>query len=156
MKKGIAIGLFLMSTFVLQAQVKVVNWKQFLKIKNETTEKVKVINFWATWCGPCIKELPVFEGVNAAHSDSVEVVLVSLDHVDRLDEKVNPFVLKKQIRSTVVLLNDIDFNTWMPKIRADWGGEIPVTLVVYKGKELFHKGEITEAELVSLIKKVKE
>ena len=94
MKKLLTLCLFV--TFFANAQVKVVNWKQFLKIKNETTEKVKVINFWATWCGPCVKELPVFESVNASCSDSVEVVLVSLDNAERLDEKVNPFVLKKQ------------------------------------------------------------
>lgn len=154
MKKLITLLLFV--AYFANAQVEVVNWKQFLKIKNETTEKVKVINFWATWCAPCVKELPVFEAVNAAYSDSVEVVLVSLDNPERLDEKVNPFVLKKQMKSKVVLLNDIDFNTWMPKISNEWGGEIPVTLVVYKGKELFHKGDISEIELLELIKKVKE
>ena len=155
MKKGLTILSFLIYS-IASAQVEVVSWKQYLKIQDKETEKVKVINFWATWCGPCVKELPVFEELNKVSSDSVEVILVSLDNKERLDEKVNPFVARKQMRSKVVLLNDIDFNTWMPKISTEWGGEIPVTLVIYKGKQLFHRGEITKEELEELLLEIKK
>lgn len=154
MKRGLIILSFLICT-IATAQVEVVSWKQYLKIQDKETEKVKVINFWATWCGPCVKELPVFEELNKESSDSVEVILVSLDNKERLDEKVNPFVARKQMRSRVVLLNDIDFNSWMPKISTEWQGEIPVTLVIYKGKQIFHRGEITKEEIEQLILKVK-
>lgn len=154
MKRGLIILSFLICT-IATAQVDVVSWKQYLKIQDKETEKVKVINFWATWCGPCVKELPVFEELNKVSSDSVEVILVSLDNKERLDEKVNPFVARKQMRSKIVLLNDIDFNKWMPKISTEWGGEIPVTLVIYKGEQLFHRGEITKEELERLIIKIK-
>lgn len=150
----VAISIFIVSWDAF-SQVDVINWKGYLKIQNETTEKVKVINFWATWCGPCVKEIPVFEQLNDSLASSLDVTLVSLDHKQRLDEKVLPFVLKKQLKSKVVLLNDIDFNSWMPKVNNEWQGDIPVTLVIYKDKKKFHRGIISKMELLEMIKEVK-
>ena len=45
---------------------------------NKADDKVHVVNFWATWCAPCIKELPYFEKLNAQYeNENVEVLLVS-------------------------------------------------------------------------------
>lgn len=81
-------------------------------------DNVYVINFWATWCAPCIKELPYFEKL---HTDNpkVKVILVSLDSLKDL-EKLIPFVDKKKITARVVLLSDKDYNAWLDKIDASW------------------------------------
>lgn len=140
-----------------QAQeIKVMDWETFQsEILHSTTNKTKVINFWATWCRPCIAELPAFEEVQKESSDSVEVVLVSLDNVADLEKKVLPFVQKKQLQSKVVLLNDVDFNAWLPKIDSNWGGEIPATLVIDGEKSSFHSSQMTKEELILLINKTK-
>lgn len=59
---------------------------------NNTNDTLYIINFWATWCKPCIEELPNFEKVNALSSErNVKVILVSLDSETNRKEVLNPF-----------------------------------------------------------------
>ncbi len=94
-----------------------------------------VVNFWATWCKPCIKEMPYFERIQAEYAkEKVQVVFVSLDFPDKLNTQVIPFIEKNNIQSKVILLDDSDANSWIPKVSQEWSGAIPAT-VIYKGKE---------------------
>lgn len=95
-----------------------------------------VVNFWATWCAPCVKELPHFEQLNSENKN-LKVVLVSLDFKNQYEAKLLPFIKKKDIKSEVVLLTDKDYNTWLPTVDKDWSGSIPATLVIKNGKKFF-------------------
>lgn len=95
-----------------------------------------VVNFWATWCAPCVKELPYFEKLNA-EKKGIKVVLISLDFKNQYETKLIPFLEKKEIKSEVVLLTDKDYNTWLPKVSAEWSGSIPATLIIKNGKKIF-------------------
>jgi len=95
-----------------------------------------VVNFWATWCAPCVKELPHFEQLNSENKN-VKVVLVSLDFKNQYEAKLLPFLKKKAIKSEVVLLTDKDYNTWLPAVDKDWSGSIPATLIIKNGKKVF-------------------
>jgi thiol-disulfide isomerase/thioredoxin len=106
--------------------------KEVLNDKNT----IYVVNFWATWCAPCVKELPYFEKLNSENK-SVKVVLVSLDFKDQIESKLLPFVKKKNINSKVVLLTDKDYNTWLLKVDKDWSGSIPATLIIKNEKKIF-------------------
>lgn len=101
---------------------------------------IYVINFWATWCAPCIKELPYFEKL---HTDNpkVKVILVSLDSRKDLEKKLIPFVDRKKITAQVVLLSDKDYNAWLDKIDASWSGAIPATLILNGKRKLFAERE---------------
>lgn len=102
---------------------------------HKQTDTTYVINFWATWCKPCVEELPYFEQLHEAYQkDKVKVILVSLDFPKQLETKLLPFVEKNQLKSDVVALTDIDFNSWIDKVSPEWSGAIPVT-VVYNAKE---------------------
>lgn len=119
------------------------------KINNENAELL-VLNFWATTCAPCVKELPDFMEVNKTYKDhpKFKMLLVSLDRAKDL-ERVIKFIQTKNITAEVVLLDDIKrMNLWIPKFDKDWQGEIPVT-VFYKNKEKvkFHDGEMSKEEL---------
>ena len=106
--------------------------KKYFQNKNDTTY---VINFWATWCKPCVKELPYFEKIAWDYSDkNVKVLLVSLDFPDKIESQVIPFMEKNNIKSEVVLLDDPDANSWIPKVSPDWSGAIPAT-VIYKNEK---------------------
>lgn len=96
-----------------------------------------IVNFWATWCGPCVKELPHFEKLNAENKN-IKVVLVSLDFKNQYETKLLPFLKNKNIKSEVVLLTDKDYNSWLPIVSKEWGGSIPATLIIQNGtKKIF-------------------
>jgi thiol-disulfide isomerase/thioredoxin len=112
-----------------------------------------VINFWATWCAPCVKELPFFEKLNKTYADrDVEVLLVSLDFPKQYDSKLKPFIEDKKLKSKVVALNDTDANYWIPKISEDWTGAIPATLIYNKDKRQFYEQPFNYEELETQIK----
>lgn len=106
--------------------------KAVLSDKNTTY----VVNFWATWCAPCVKELPHFGKLNSENK-SIKVVLVSLDFKNQYEAKLLPFLKSKKINSEVFLLTDKDYNTWLPTVDKNWSGSIPATLIIKNGKKVF-------------------
>ncbi|MFC4721497.1 TlpA disulfide reductase family protein [Geojedonia litorea] len=124
--------------------------EQFLTRKDE---KTYVVNFWATWCAPCVKEMPYFEKLNADYnSKGVEVILVSLDFPKQYDSKLKPFIKNKNLQSKVVVLDDPDANSWIPKISEDWSGSIPATLIYNKEKRQFYEQSFNFDELETEVK----
>lgn len=123
------------------------------RIANQTQEVV-VYNFWATWCKPCVEEMPAFEKLAAEYkAKGVAVVFVSLDFKSK-HAKVVEFAEKKKLEAEVILLNAPDYNAWIDKISTEWGGSIPATLVVKKTGNVrkFHEGSFTYTELTNFIK----
>ncbi|AXT63200.1 TlpA family protein disulfide reductase [Aquimarina sp. AD10] len=117
--------------------------------------KTRVINFWATWCKPCVAELPYFELINSRYPDNeVEVILVSLDLPKQVESKLIPFVKKQKIESRVLLLDDPDANSWIPKVNKNWSGSIPAT-IIYKGNNVnFYERSFTYSDLEKELKKM--
>lgn len=119
--------------------------KRYFENQNDT---IYVVNFWATWCKPCIKELPAFEKLNETFNDQpVKVVLVSLDFPDKLETGVIPFIEKNKLQSEVVLLDDADANSWIPKVSEQWSGAIPATLFIKNTTNNFFEKSFTFKEL---------
>lgn len=128
-------------------------FESFLKLEDETTY---IINFWATWCAPCIKELPYFEKINEAYKDKkVKVILVSLDIPSKVESNLIPFMIKKKLQSQVILLDDPDYNSWIEKVDKDWSGSIPATVIYNKNNRKFYEQTFTyetlEKELLTFI-----
>ena len=117
---------------------------------------VKVVNFWATWCAPCVKEMPLFEKLNQENKNS-KVILVSMDYdLDPDPAKVKRFIERKKILSQVVILAEENPNEWIEKIDKNWSGALPSTLVINpnSGKRKFIQGEMKEGDLEKLIQEV--
>lgn len=120
---------------------------------NKQGDKVYVVNFWATWCAPCIKEIPHFEKLNANYKNkNVEVLLVSLDFPFNYDKKLKPYIKKHKLQSKVVALDDPDMNTWMSKVNEEWTGAIPITIIYNKEKRQFYERTFTYKELEEEVK----
>jgi thiol-disulfide isomerase/thioredoxin len=123
-------------------------------INNDTTY---VINFWATWCKPCVEELPIFEKMNEQTSGSkVKILLVSNDMKRELNGRLPKFIQEKNIRSQVLYMNEINANDWIELINTNWSGAIPATWIIKPNvqRELFHEGELTFEELTKLINQI--
>ena len=135
----ILLSMFLLFRLTVSSQVpgvkpvKVLNFDQlepYLNLKNDT---VYLVNFWATWCAPCVAELPAIKAVEKKYTQKkFKVLLVSLDMPGNLKTRLIPFLLSNKITSDVILLNDPDQNRWIDRIDKSWSGEIPFTVIYGK------------------------
>lgn len=108
-----------------------------------------IVNFWATWCKPCVEELPYFESLHRdlqSQGAKAKVLLVSLDFPNQIDSKLIPFIEKNKIQSEVVILLDGNYNAWIDQVDPSWGGAIPVTLVIQGDKRLFINEQLKSYE----------
>jgi thiol-disulfide isomerase/thioredoxin len=137
--------------------VKSYSYNELKPLLEKKDDKTYVINFWATWCAPCVKELPAFEKLNKQYaSENVEVLLVSLDFPKQVAKKLIPFIAKKNLQSKVVLLDDINENVWIKAIDSSWSGAIPATIIYNKNSRKFYKKifdyQTLESELQTFLK----
>lgn len=137
----------------LDQKIRVYDFDAFEHILNYKDDKIYIINFWATWCKPCIKEIPDFETISKKYKDqNVEVILVSLDFPEKIESHVIPFMRKNALHLRVVLLDDTDSNTWIPKVSEIWSGAIPATIIYSNKSRIFHEGSLTFDELEKKLK----
>ncbi|MDO6437984.1 TlpA family protein disulfide reductase [Cyclobacterium sp. 1_MG-2023] len=121
------------------------------KNKIETkSDELRIYNFWATWCAPCIKEMPYFEAA-VKNMENTKLVFVSIDD-DRKPERVEAFIEKLEIISPVWLLSEKEQKNWKRQLEKDWSGAIPATLfVAADGTKHFHTGLMSEKKFKELI-----
>jgi thiol-disulfide isomerase/thioredoxin len=125
------------------------------KVLNSSPAEILVINFWATWCAPCVKELPLFDSLATRKDARIKIVLVNLDFADKVD-KVEAFVTRKKILSEVFLLDEVDYNSWIDKVDPSWQGAIPATLIknTQTGQRKFIAKELAEGDLEKVIQEL--
>ena len=156
---SIFLGILLSSFSVSAQEVPLIKTEQLLAWKNSTADSTYVINFWATWCAPCVKELPYFDSLQTTHADqNLEVILVSTDFKRNLENRVKPFVKDRKIISTVVFIDESNPNNFIDLVSPEWSGAIPATLIVSgkTGKSVFHEGELDYEALITLVKEVNQ
>jgi thiol-disulfide isomerase/thioredoxin len=138
------------------AQVKEVEFEELQSYFKKNNDTLYVINFWATWCGPCVKELPYFDRLQREFADRpLSVLLVSLDFARNLEKKVVPFVKERQLKAKVLFLHQPRGHKWMEKISENWSGAIPATYIVKNNREVEGFYEKSFKDYQSLINVVK-
>ena len=146
--------LLLLSTLVLAQDIHFIKADQITRWKNADTDTMYVINFWATWCGPCVAELPAFEKLHERYAgQKVKVILVSTDFSKQVDTKVRAFVQEKNLRSQVAFMDEPNPNNWINLVNPDWSGLIPATLIIARRKkfERFFETQLTYEELETAV-----
>ena len=151
------------SLFVLQSctsssspdtalSISVLNFDELEPLLQRVNDTTYIVNFWATWCKPCVHELPDFEQLAAEYkNEKVKFLLVSMDFPKQVQTQVMPFIEEHKIKSEVVLLFDPNANVWINKVSSEWSGSIPATLVYNKNFRIFHEGSYSYEELKSII-----
>ncbi|WP_276381231.1 TlpA family protein disulfide reductase [Flavobacterium sp. H4147] len=150
--------ILLFSVFSISAysqNVKLLNIDQLNERIKTGKDSTYVVNFWATWCAPCIKELPHFEKLGAEYkSEKLAVLLVSLDFKSKLASNVVPFVKRKNLKNEVFLLNESSPQEFIDRIDPSWSGSIPATLFIKGDKRKFIESEFTYEQLLTEYKKL--
>ena len=88
-----------------------------------------IINMWATWCKPCIEELPYFQD-EVKKYDSLQLLLVSLDFEEAFPDGIKKFMKKRKVTAPVLWLDETNADYFCPKIDTKWSGAIPATLFI--------------------------
>lgn len=112
---------------------------ELIQILNDPSDKLHVINFWATWCAPCVKELPEFQrAVNESDARKVDFLFVSLDFPSEADKKLRSFLKKNNYTFNVALMTETDYNSWIDLVDSTWQGGIPATLFFNRARNIHH------------------
>jgi len=149
----IAFFLILLLNPASSQDLEVIKFERLNQMIEHRKDEVQIFNFWATWCKPCIEELPQFESITQQYSEGrVKVYLISLDFIDQIETKLKPFLQKRQIKSQVKLLDETDFNSFIDKIDPRWSGAIPATLIITRsGDKEFYEKQFKEGELEKVV-----
>ena len=129
---------------------------EFKKIKDDAKDKVLVINFWATWCAPCVAEFPEFVKLDAEYrAKGVKIVAISIDEKSDLSGAVIPFLKKQKAEFPSYLSDADDPQELIDVVDKNWSGALPATFVFDKtGKIILAKYGIIDRE--ELVKKIEE
>jgi thiol-disulfide isomerase/thioredoxin len=128
----ITIAMFAWSIGGFAQQQKIPSWKvdDYLS-KVASKDTLYVVNFWATWCVPCVKELPVFDSIYTQfRNQPVKVILLNFDFKEQYGKTLSKWVANKKIKPTVAWLNESNANQYIPRIAPEWEGALPATLLI--------------------------
>lgn len=151
MKVFLSTCLLSISVIVYGQNIEKIKVDELNAVINTKSEQIKVINFWASWCGPCVKELPYFSAIS--DSGKAEVTLVSLDFPQELS-KAKSLLEKKKINLDSYLLDEDDY---IDRIEKSWSGAIPATIIINsKGERSFYEKSFTNEELNILITSISQ
>lgn len=159
MKKYVAslfLLLFVSSKTWAQEEIPLVKIEDLKKVYIQPNDTTYIVNFFATWCGPCMMEMPVLNKFYEEHKDTnIKLIFVSLDNagtVKKLPSKMKKF----GVQAPVYLLNESTDFSWLPYIDKRWQGSIPATMVVNSKKNIkaFFETPMEKGQLEFYLKKL--
>lgn len=138
-------------------QIKTVTPTWVDEITASKSDTLIIVNFWATWCKPCVEELPYFEQLaDSLKNKKAKIYLVTTDMRKDIATRVTDFIKAKKLTQQVVFINEVNADKWINKVSEEWSGAIPATLMIKGdiGFRCFKEGELTFDELDGLVKQV--
>ena len=132
--------------------IEVLNFRQFEAILHKANDTLYLVNFWASWCGPCREEFPALQQAAKKYSNSkFRLVMVSLDFPSQLETKLRPYLRSNPLIARLILLNDTHQNEWIDKVDPKWSGEIPFSLIYKNDKRISYAHSFSTNELDSIL-----
>jgi thiol-disulfide isomerase/thioredoxin len=162
MNKLFLIPVFIFSFAFIDANAQTIpKWKLTdLQTAISKADKPTIFNFWATFCKPCVAEIPYFQQlVKKYESEGVQLVLISLDLSEAYPNQISSFASKYKFTSPIKFLAETNADLFCPVVDESWSGAIPASLFVNNktGYRKFFEEQISkeklEKEIQLLIKK---
>lgn len=148
--------LICMGSAVFSQTIKAVKITDVEKIIAESKTPL-IINFWATWCKPCVEEIPYFQEEVSEHAgDSLQLLLVSVDFKDAFPAGIAREAKKRKFTYPIVWLNETNADYFCPKIDPRWSGAVPASLFINNktGYRKFFEQQLSVDELRNEIKAI--
>ncbi len=146
--------LFFAAKSLCAQEIQLVRADQIARWRAPGGDTIVVLNFWATWCKPCVEELPVFEKLRKQYAKRpVKIILVNTDFKRDLETRVKPFIRKKKLRCPIAYIDERNPNSWINSVCPEWSGAIPATLVICPARhfEHFFEREVSLKELQTIL-----
>lgn len=146
------------SSFIFGQEIKRVKITELEKIIEESKTPL-LINFWATWCKPCIEEIPYFQKeVQEFAKDSVQLILVSVDYKEEFPTGIAATAKKRKFTVPILWLDETNADYFCPKIDPKWSGSVPATLFINNktGHRSFFEGQLSKEKLKNEIMAILE
>jgi thiol-disulfide isomerase/thioredoxin len=135
------------------AEIPIVKWDYMEKILQSSDDQTYIINFWATWCKPCVEEMPDFIKLNdELKGKAFKMVLISLDFPSQIESRLKPYIAENDIEAEIVVLDDPNSNAWIPLVSDEWSGAIPATLLYNREKRSFYEQKLDYKKLKEIVK----
>jgi thiol-disulfide isomerase/thioredoxin len=113
------------------------NTKDLEALRESNKGKVVLVNFWATWCVPCVKEFPeIVQLYKDYKKKDFKVIFISVDSPEEIDNKVKPFLNKKNVDFVTYYSNFDDVGDLINSFDKKWGGDIPATYIFNKSGKI--------------------
>ncbi len=108
-------------------------------IRNTSSNKLRLINIWATWCGPCKTEFPDLIIIDRMYRGrDFEFITISADKQQRKDDALK-FLKSLQASNKNYIFNDDDVYKLIEAVDPDWRGALPFTILVEPGGNIVYK-----------------
>jgi len=140
-------------SLVFGQKIEIIHLKTYRNLVSKENDSLYVVNFWATWCAPCVKELPDFLEVEKELIDKkLRFIFISLNNKKEFN-KTEVFAKRIGMSFPTYLMDAGNPNDWIDAVEKEWSGSIPFTVFYYKGKNIFFReGEWRKEALLSEIK----
>lgn len=158
MKKSFVVLVMMLAAFSTYAQTTVTKMSiGELDAYISNSEKPLIVNFWATFCKPCVNEIPYFlSHISDRYEGEVDIVLVSLDPKDYYPRKLTAFAGSKKFNAPIIWLNESNADVFCPRINVKWSGAIPATLMINNktGAKKFYDRQLTPLQFEKEVKQL--
>ncbi len=134
-----------------------INGEEMQSLLKRDGNRPLLVNFWATWCGPCREEFPELVKIDTRYRPKgLDFIAISLDDLADLNTEVPKFLKTMKARMPVYLLNMPDPEPAINSVDRAWSGALPATFLYNKNGEVVYKyfGSIKPVELRAAIEKV--
>ena len=140
----IVLLLFFVPMFGFSQSAQPIFLTSLFKRIQQGNDSIYIVNFWATWCAPCVKELPDFDALQQNFKDQkLKIILINVDFKSALQTSLSTFLQQNKFKSEVFWLDETNQEQYINRVDSTWSGALPATLLISKKNRRFYEQPFT-------------